>query len=94
MTHSSQAGLASIRHTIPDTRPQQWHELQTALGHLTRAEVQVRYGDEEAALMLLGDVRACLGALALLLADGPQASGYAKLLENVITEPRVNGHAR
>lgn len=73
------------------TKAQQWTELNAALGHLSRAETQVKLGDEEAALMLLGDVRACLGALALLVADEPQAAGYAKLLQNVLTEARVNG---
>ncbi len=34
------------------------------------------------------DARRSLGALALLLADGPDAEGYARLLDGILTPPQ------
>ena len=70
-------------------RRMQWRELDNALAYLGHAQFQYEHGDLEAGRMWLDDARRALGALALLLAEGPDAEAYARLLEAVLTPPRT-----
>ena len=68
-------------------RRQQWRELDNALAYISHAQYQYEHGDPDAGRMWLDDARRSLGALALLLAEGPDAEGYARLLDGILTPP-------
>lgn len=68
-------------------RRMQWREVDNALAYLGHAQFQFEHGDQEAGRMWLDDARRSLGALALLLAEGPDAEGYARLLDGILTPP-------
>lgn len=70
-----------------DKESHQWSELRRTLGYLNNAEFEFRRGDLEAGNMWLGDVRASIGALALMLSEVPDAIGQGKLLEHIVTTP-------
>lgn len=75
----------------PDVRAMQWKQLEAALFSLTNAQFEYEnasgrpFPEEhlEAGRMHVEDCRRALGALALTLADGPDAEGYARLLDPV-----------
>lgn len=79
--------------TDTEIRALAWRELRDALDTLNRVPVQIRLGDLEAVDMLLGDVRRYLGSVALLLAETPDAAGYAELLKLTLTPPRSAAEA-
>lgn len=72
-------------------RAAQWRELEAALQPLTLAQFEYERGCAEDARVHVDDVRRALGALALLLADTPDAVGYARLLDAVLTPPSHDG---
>ncbi|WP_417561858.1 hypothetical protein [Microbacterium sp.] len=75
--------------TMQAVKERQWAELDAALQHVKHAEFEASHGgDVEALRMQLDDIRGCLGALALLLAEGPYADAYAELLKTVVVPPR------
>lgn len=73
----------------PDLITDLYKHLQHALGHINRAEFEYQRGDTEAGGMWLGDSRRSLGAAALLLSDVPDAEGWSKLLDTVLTDPNA-----
>lgn len=73
----------------PDIRGLQFRELNNALAYLSHAQFHYERGQDEDGRMWLDDARRSLGGVALLLADGPDAEGYARLLEAVLTRPSV-----
>ncbi|MDY0827555.1 hypothetical protein SK224_00275 [Microbacterium sp. BG28] len=73
--------------TDPEIRAAVYRELTGALDTLNRVPEQLRQGDVAAANLLLDDVRAHLGAIALLCSDEPDAAGYAELLKRTLTGP-------
>lgn len=70
-------------------RRMQWRKVDNALAYLGHAQFQYEHGDQDAGRMWLDDARRALGALALLLAEGPDAEAYARLLDAVLTPPRA-----
>lgn len=73
----------------PDVRAFQWSQLELALTAIRSAEFEYARDDRDAGGMWLDDARRALGALALSLAEGPAAEGYARLFETILTEPSV-----
>jgi len=93
-------GLDALIPTSPDPAPTpdapdavrqlQWRELEAALFAITNAQFEYeRNRDDEAGRMWVEDARRALGTLALSLADGPAAEGYARLFSTIMTEPNV-----
>lgn len=68
-------------------RRMQWKEIDNALAYIGHAQLMYEKDDPETGRMWLDDTRRALGALALLLAEGPDAEAYARLLEAVLTPP-------
>lgn len=73
----------------PSVRDVQWKQLEAALQAIRLAEFEYSRHDLDAGGMLLDDARRAIGALALTLADGPAAEGYARLFETILTPPSV-----
>lgn len=71
----------------PPVRQLQWRELEAALGHITRAQFEYARGNPIDGHMWLDDARRSLGVLALSLADGDDAEGYARLFGSILTTP-------
>lgn len=71
-------------------RAMQWKQLEAALFSLTSAQFEYEHNrDDEAGRVHVEDCRRAIGALALTLADGPDAEGYARLFETILTPPSV-----
>lgn len=70
-----------------DVRAIQWKQLESALQHVTSAQFEYERGHVLEGRIWLDDVRRALGTLALTLADGPDAEGYARLFEGILTPP-------
>ncbi|NYE20526.1 hypothetical protein [Microbacterium immunditiarum] len=97
-TPARRRGLDALIPTSPDPAPDapdavrqlQWRELEAALFAITNAQFEYeRNRDDEAGRMWIEDARRALGTLALSLADGPAAEGYARLFSTIMTEPNV-----
>jgi hypothetical protein len=73
----------------PDVRGLQWSQLNLAFAAIRNAEFEFARGGLDEGGMWLDDARRALGALALTLAEGPAAEGYARLFEQILTPPRV-----
>lgn len=73
----------------PDVRMLQWKQLEAALFSLTNAQFEYERGEHENGRTHVEDCRRAIGALALTLADGPDAEGYARLFDAIMTEPKV-----
>jgi hypothetical protein len=89
-------GLGALIPTEPPTpavtaldKQFQWKQLNAALFAIRNAEFEYARGDHEAAGVWMDDARHALGALALSLAEGPAADGYARLFETIVTPPQV-----
>lgn len=72
---------------MADTRELQWKLLSDTLAYLTNAQFCYEKTEPIDGLMWINDARRALGSLALLLAEGPDAEAYARLLESVLTPP-------
>jgi hypothetical protein len=87
-------GLDALIPTAPPADPGvvrrvQWRQLEAALFSLTNAQFEYERGEVEDGRTHVEDCRRALGALALSLADAPDAEGYARLFEAITTEPKV-----
>jgi hypothetical protein len=71
----------------PDVRRMQWSQLNLAFAAIRHAEFEFARGALDEGGMWLDDARRALGALALTLAEGPAAEGYARLFESILTPP-------
>lgn len=85
-------GLDALIPTAPPADPGvvrrvQWRQLEAALFSLTNAQFEYERGEVEDGRTHVEDCRSALGALALSLADAPDAEGYARLFEAITTEP-------
>lgn len=98
MSPAYDAGYDDGRAVAESVRKAQWRQLEAALFSLTNAQFEYeRAGVDpenwlepvEAGRMHIEDCRRALGTLALTLADGPDAEGYARLFEAITTEPKV-----
>lgn len=67
----------------------QWRQIEAAFGSLVNAQFEYERDepDREAGRMHVEDCRRALGTLALTLADGPDAEGYARLFGEVMKAP-------
>lgn len=85
-----------------DVRALQWKQLEAALFSLTNAQFEYERAVYEPSLVAarkgsdagrthVEDCRRALGTLALTLADGPDAEGYARLFQAINTPPQSEG---
>ena len=70
-------------------RRARYRELENTLTYIGLAEFEYERDECRAARLWMQDARRSLGALALLLADGPDAEGYARLLDGILTPPQT-----
>jgi hypothetical protein len=73
--------------SAPDARVLQWKQLEAALFSLTNAQFEYERGDLEAGRMHVDDARRALGTVALTMAEGPDAEGYARLFSAITDAP-------
>lgn len=90
-------GLDALIPTSPqlapsDVRKVQWAQLEAALFAITNAQFEYEHNrDDDAGATWIGDARAALGTLALLLSEGPDAEGYARLFAEIMAAPTSGG---
>ena len=72
----------------PDPRKLAWAQLEAALFCITNAQFEYEHNrDHDAGSMWVNDARAALGTVALMLSEGPDAEGYARLFAEIMAAP-------
>ncbi len=100
-TEGYEDGRAAEAALRGDVQVLQWKQIDAALASLGHAQFEYSRNHPEdaatateteryeAACTHMDDVRRALGTLALTLADGPDAEGYARLFGAILTDPKV-----